>query len=74
MAAAGSPPAALAVMGDMDAVTYEKVLGNIKQALNAKNKVEEIRLANALGASFREQYRRAEEIARSATARANAQR
>jgi iron(III) transport system substrate-binding protein len=74
IAAAGSPPEALAVLGEMDAVSYDKVTGPIRQALNAKNKVEEIRLANALGATFREQYRRAEEIARAAAARANAQR
>lgn len=64
VAAAGSPPEALAVLGDMSAVSYDRVLGPIKQALNAKNKVEEIRLANELGATFREQYRKAEAIAR----------
>ncbi len=63
VAAAGSPPEALAVLGDMSAVSYDRVLGPIKQALNAKNKVEEIRLANELGAVFREQYRKAEAIA-----------
>ena len=66
VAAAGSPPEALAALGDMSAVSYDRVLGPIKQALNAKNKVEEIRLANELGATFREQYRKAEAIARGA--------
>jgi len=66
VAAAGSPPEALAALGDMSAVSYDRVLGPIKQALNAKNKVEEIRLANELGATFREQYRKAEAIAREA--------
>jgi len=66
IAAAGSPPEALAVLGDMSAVSYDRVLGPIKQALNAKNKVEEIRLANELGAVFRKQYRKAEAIAREA--------
>ena len=74
IAAAGLPPEALAVLGDMEAVSYDKVIGSIKQALNAKNKVEEIRLANALGATFRKQYRRAEESARAVAARANAER
>lgn len=69
VAAAGSPPEALAVLGDMSAVTYDRALGSIRQALNAKNKVEEIRLANQLGASFREQYRKAEAIARGERAR-----
>ncbi len=63
IAAAGSPPEAMAVLGDMSAVSYDRVLGPIKQALNAKNKVEEIRLANELGAVFREQYRKAAAIA-----------
>jgi len=64
IAAAGSPPEALAVLGDMSAVSYDRVLGPIKQALNAKNKVEEVRLANELGSVFRAQYRKAEAIAR----------
>jgi hypothetical protein len=34
--------------------------------LNSKDKVDEVRLANELGAHFRAQYHRAEEIARAA--------
>lgn len=62
--AAGQPPEAMAVLNDMSSVTYEQVLGRVKQALTSKSKVDEIRLANELGASFRAQYRRAEELAR----------
>lgn len=62
--AAGQPSEAMAALNDMSSVNYEQVLGRVKQALNSKNKVDEIRLANQLGASFRAQYRRAEELAK----------
>jgi iron(III) transport system substrate-binding protein len=62
--AAGQPPEAMAVLNDMSSVNYEQVFGRVKQALTSKNKVDEIRLANELGASFRAQYRRAEELAK----------
>jgi hypothetical protein len=61
---AGMPPEALAVLGDMSGVSYERIGGPVRQALNSKNKVDEIRFANELGAMFRAQYRRAEELAR----------
>lgn len=50
---------ALAALQDMTAVSYERANGAIKQALNAKNKVEEVRLANELGNAFRRNYARA---------------
>jgi len=62
--AAGKPPEAMAALQDVSAVDYEATLGRVKQALTSKNKVDEIRLANELGASFRAQYRRAAELAR----------
>ena len=62
--AAGMPPDAMAVLNDMSAVSYDRVCGPVKNVLNSKNKVDEIRLANELGAVFRAQYRRAEELAR----------
>jgi iron(III) transport system substrate-binding protein len=61
---AGMPAEALAVMGDMSAVSYAEMNGHIKQALNSKNKVDEIHLASELAARFREQYRKAGEMAR----------
>jgi iron(III) transport system substrate-binding protein len=61
---AGLPESALAVMGDMTAIAYPEMNGRIRQALNSKNKVDEIKLANELAEHFRQQYRRAGEIAR----------
>lgn len=62
--AAGSPPEALAMLGDMSAVDYAAASGRIKEALKAKNPVAEMALSRELGAHFREQYRRAAELAR----------
>jgi hypothetical protein len=61
---AGMPADALAVMDDMSAISYAEMNGHIKQALNSKNKVDEIHLANELAGRFREQYRKAAEMAR----------
>jgi iron(III) transport system substrate-binding protein len=62
--AAGMPAEALAVMQDMTAVDYASASGRIHAALNSKNKADEIRLAKALGDSFRRQYARAEALAK----------
>jgi iron(III) transport system substrate-binding protein len=59
----GRQAEALAVLQDVSRVSYEAVNGRIKQALNAKNKTEEIRLANELANAFRQQYLRARAIA-----------
>jgi hypothetical protein len=56
--------AALAVLQDLSIVSYAEVNDRIRRTLNARNKVDEVRLANELGRAFREQYRRAERIAR----------
>jgi len=55
---------ALAVLQNLDAVSYEQVNGPIKQALNSRNKADEIRLARTLGENFRRHYAEAERIAR----------
>ena len=60
---AGVPPAALAALGDMSAISYDRMEA-IRRTLNSKDKVDEIRLAKTLAAGFREQYRRAGELAR----------
>ena len=62
--AAGKPEQAMAVLQDMSAVDYDKAAGEIKTALGSKNKLEEVALAKRLGKLFREQYRRATELAR----------
>jgi hypothetical protein len=48
----------------MSAVGYDQAAGEIKTALNSKNKVDEVALAGRLGRKFREQYSRAAELAR----------
>lgn len=55
---------ALAVLQDLTAISYERTNTDIKRALGSRNKVDEIRMANELGAAFRAQYHRAEELAR----------
>lgn len=57
---------ALAALTDLTAVDYARANGAIKQALGSKNKVDEITMANELGAAFRKNYARAESIARAA--------
>jgi iron(III) transport system substrate-binding protein len=56
---------ALAVLQDLSAVSYERAGREVKQALGSKNKVDEIQLANRLGAAFRAQYQQAAAIAKS---------
>jgi ABC-type Fe3+ transport system substrate-binding protein len=64
IAAAGCPPEAMAVLGDMSVVDYAAASGRIREALRAKDKVEELRLARELGEHFRAQYARAAALAR----------
>jgi ABC-type Fe3+ transport system substrate-binding protein len=54
---------ALAAMTDLSAVDYAQMFSRIKPALNAKNKVDEVRLASELAGQFRAQYQRATDIA-----------
>jgi|UniRef100_UPI004049674C iron(III) transport system substrate-binding protein len=62
--AAGMPPEAMSALNDMSILSYEQISGPIKQALGAKNKVDEVRLAKKLGAQLRVQYQHAAELAR----------
>lgn len=64
--AAGGPPEALEVLGDLSAVNYDVTRARIKAVLDSRDKVEELRLSNELAGIFRENYRRAAEIARAA--------
>lgn len=61
---AGMPPEAMATLNDMSLLSYDEVGGPIRTALRARNRVEEVRMANALGAKLRAQYRHAAELAR----------
>ena len=56
--------AAMAKLLDVGVVDYEHVNGRIRQTLNARNKVDDVRLATELGELFRRQYREADRIAR----------
>ena len=67
---AGRPPAALAILGDLSMVDYDAMRARIKPRLNAKNKVEEVRLARELAEQFRANYRRAADKARELAASA----
>ncbi|MBC7369592.1 MAG: extracellular solute-binding protein [Undibacterium sp.] len=58
---------ALAVLGDLSTVDYDRTGKEIRAALGSKNKVDEIHMANELGATFRRNYERAEAIARAGT-------
>ncbi len=55
---------ALAVLQDMSAVDYDQCRGPIKARLESKDQVEAVSLARDLGGIFRDNYRRAERIAR----------
>ncbi len=55
---------AMAKLLEVSVVDYEQVNDRIRQTLNAKNKVDEVRLATELGERFRRQYRAAEAMAR----------
>jgi len=60
-------PEAMAILQNLSAIGYEETSGRVKQALNSKNKVDEIALANELGQGFRRQYREAATFARAQT-------
>lgn len=61
--AAGMPSDALDVLQDVSKVNHEQASGRIKRILGARDKVEEVRLANELANHFRHQYERAAELA-----------
>jgi len=61
---AANREAALAVLQDMTAVSYDRTVTEVKRALGSKDKVDEIRFANDLADLFRRQYRKAADIAR----------
>jgi hypothetical protein len=52
------------VLQDLSLVDLAAASGRVRQALNAKDKTEELRLSRELGGALRAQYRRAEEMAR----------
>jgi ABC-type Fe3+ transport system substrate-binding protein len=55
---------ALAAMQDLGLINYDRTIGEIRQRLGSRDKVDEVRLAKELGDAFRRNYARAEAIAR----------
>lgn len=70
--AADFPPEALAAFEDVSAIGYDQASGAIAETLKAKDKIREVELARELAGAFRDQYRRAEALARSAGSRSAA--
>ena len=62
--AANFPPQATAAFSDMGAVDYSKSSWHIRDVLRSPNKLEQVALARALNEHFRQQYRRAADLAR----------
>jgi ABC-type Fe3+ transport system substrate-binding protein len=54
---------AIAVLQDLSVINYDRTTSEIRARLGARDKVDEIRLAQELGAFFRANYARAEAIA-----------
>jgi hypothetical protein len=54
----------MAALQNLSAVDYDKTAGEIKTALESKNKIDEIELARKLASGFKDHYQRAEELAR----------
>ena len=61
---ANFPPEAVDKLLDVSAVDYAVANDRIRKALASSDKIEEVRLAKELSGHFREQYRRAAELAR----------
>lgn len=62
--AAGFPPEATKTFTDISAVDYQTALTKIRPALKGSTPLEEVQLARTLGDHFRNQYRRAEQLAK----------
>jgi len=62
--AVGRPPRAMEKLADLSAVDYDRLGGEIRQRLAAKDKLDEMRLDQELVEHFRRQYREARELAR----------
>ncbi|MCB1078883.1 MAG: iron ABC transporter substrate-binding protein, partial [Verrucomicrobiae bacterium] len=63
---AGCPGDAVAAFEDVTAISYDTASGPITETLKAKNKIREVELARDLAARFRDQYQRAEQLAKAA--------
>jgi iron(III) transport system substrate-binding protein len=64
IAQAGMPEEAMARLTDLSTVDYDRARTEIRQRLAARDRVDELRLANELARTFRENYREARRLAR----------
>lgn len=55
--------AALKILTDLSAITYDQASGPINETLRSRNKIEEVRLSKDLANAFRAQYELAEQLA-----------
>jgi ABC-type Fe3+ transport system substrate-binding protein len=60
----GFPPRAAAAFSDMSAIDYAHASGPIRDALHSPDKLNQVAMARELDENFRQQYRRAESLAR----------
>lgn len=58
--AAGRAPRLLDALGDLSAVDYDRVRGEIRKRLASRDRADEVRLSRELTEHFREQYREVE--------------
>lgn len=58
------PREALKTFSDVTQVNYETALKVIRPTLTSSNRIEEVRLAKELGTHFRQQYKKAERLAK----------
>jgi hypothetical protein len=61
---AGFPPQATAAFSDLSAIDYAAASGRIRDGLRSANKMDSVALARELDEHFRQQYVRAERLAR----------
>jgi iron(III) transport system substrate-binding protein len=62
--AANFPPQATSAFSDLTAIDYTQASGPIRDALRSPDKLVQVRLARELDERFRDQYKRAAELAR----------
>ena len=60
----GTSPQATAAFSDLSAIDYNAASGRIRDALKSANKLDAVALSRELDEHFREQYLRAESLAR----------
>lgn len=60
---AGFPEEATALFIDVEAIRYDRAVGEIREILKSKDKIREVELARELSAHFRDKYREVQRLA-----------